>query len=938
MAQPADKVCSHCSEPLSQASASGICHNCRSALFSLATETPPADTPDPPLSNDTARTETWPRIEGVLSDRDYVRELGVGGMGSVSLLKHRRLDRYEALKVLLPKLADSPRFVERFLRESKVLARLRHPNIVTIYDCSEADDILYILMDYIDGGTLKEAISSDILDLSKRIDIITQLASGLAYAHQEGVIHRDIKPANILLTQSGYVKIADFGLSKQAATADSHLSVTRPQEAMGTLAYMAPEQQNGESSGDTRSDVYSLGVLCYELFTRRRPQGVFRRPSAEVAVSQEVDEVILRALEHDPNSRFADAQEFLEAWQSAAKGALTQQPSEAVPLGAARARPQRKLRKIHLFLAAAVLTLSLPLFLFLFLPESFSPSSKNKADEASDPKSPIEIEGTANLAKEFIVPDIGMRLKWVPPGEVILGANEAGDTDASPPLTIELTYGFWMGIHEVTQIQYVNLMGTNPSQFSANESAATSASDETTRWRHRPVDSVTWREAATFCDKLTEENRRAGLIPANFRYRLPTEIEWEYVCRAGNRSVSPGSFTAVEIQPYAWTYQDAQEIERTQPVGTKKPNEWGFYDMLGNVSEYCLNGWWYYPDYEDQEIRDWVSGSKQGDRIYRGGSFAQEIDRAIPYKRSSNALDERDLAQGFRVVLSEEFPFVSEMLNSAPPHGIEFDSLGLSMTWIPSGRFVMGEASPSTPRGPSVFPPTPTAISEGFWMSVTEVTTFQWDRVANDDLSWLLQQASTTREASNDLPKVDVSWIEATNFCHKLTFALNEAGRIREGYVVRLPTEAEWEWACRREHPTLYAFGNDPRDLGIDFGSRARFKDNGENRPGPVTEKTAGQSGLKGMYGNVREWCLDWRQTYAGLEQTDPFGLRTSFDSEAASQEKVLRGGDFLSEAAVCTGTARTFARPQHRSPQVGFRIVFARPLVINEDSLAPSD
>jgi formylglycine-generating enzyme required for sulfatase activity len=269
-------------------------------------------------------------------------------------------------------------------------------------------------------------------------------------------------------------------------------------------------------------------------------------------------------------------------------------------------------------------------------------------------------------------------------------------------------------------------------------------------------------------------------------------------------------------------------------------------------------------------------------------------------------------------VLSEEFPFVTAILDSELPNWFEVAPLGLRMTWIPSGDFQMGEDSPSTPRGPSASQATPTIISDGFWMSTTEVTEFQYHRAEKGDLSWLLKEETVARDASNDLPIANVSWMDATNFCHKMTIALKNAGSLYEGFTVRLPSEAEWEWACRRGHPTLFAFGDSP---GIQFEDRARYRDNGKNSSGPVGEKGSGQSGLKGMYGNVKEWCLDWKYTYTGNPQTNPIGELTEF----SNREKTIRGGDYLSEETMCTGTARTFAIPEFKSKQVGFRIVLGR-------------
>lgn len=282
MTSEPDMICSQCSRPLPTDSPSGICPKCRSALFSLANE-PALDT-DEKLGPESEMTgeSIWSELRSELPDREFIGELGRGGMGSVLLLRNHRLERDEALKVLLPERSSDPRFEERFLRESSVLAQLRHPHIVTMHQCSDVDGLLYILMDYVDGGTLRQAIAETSLRPEDRIRIISELAAAIAHAHLQGIIHRDINPANVLLTQEGSVRVVDFGLSKQVHTAAGDLSVTRPNEVMGTYAYMAPEQHDGSSQGDKRSDVYSLGALAYELLTRRLPRGRFSSPFCRI--------------------------------------------------------------------------------------------------------------------------------------------------------------------------------------------------------------------------------------------------------------------------------------------------------------------------------------------------------------------------------------------------------------------------------------------------------------------------------------------------------------------------------------------------------------------------------------------------------------------------------------------------------------------------------
>ena len=896
-----------------------MCRSCRSAFFSLAEE-PLAEATD----SNTNSGGVWETLRDKLPDHELVRELGRGGMGSVFLLRNRRLNRSEALKVLLPERSEDPRFEERFLRESRVLAQLRHPHIVSMYDCSELEDKWYILMDYIDGGSLRQAIPDPTLLAEDRIRIISEIAEAMTYAHSQGIIHRDINPNNVLLTKDREVRIVDFGLSKQLHTGNEDLSVTRPNEVMGTYSYMAPEQHDGGCQGDARSDVYALGAVAYEVLAQRLPRGVFPPPSAESACFRPFDRIVMRALEQDPDARYANAQEFLADWKRASERrpktrSFSEGPSNPL-IGAIQhllSRPGR------LGWGGVV---GLALAIALGLPNPFLSSNSSEHDSTALPPS----EPSLQASQDFLVPSLEMPMKWIAPGQSILGAHGAEDSDSSPPLPVELNYGFWMGVYEVTQLQYVHHMGNNPSYFGPNYNASEEGTPSTFDWRRRPVDSVTWREASEFCQRLTEESRRSGLIPDNYRFRLPTEIEWEYVCRAGDLSVSRDHFKSPSFLSRAWVMEDFGDVQQSQEVGTREPNTWGIYDLLGNVSEHCLNGWWYYPDYHGQSIRNWIDHGGEGDRIYRGGCFAQPADRANPYKRSSNAVDERDLAQGFRVVLSEEFPFVTNMLNSELPNGFEIDSLGIDMTWIPPGEFIMGEATASGPRGPAVSPETPTLIESGLWMGITEVTTFQWERVVEGDLDWLLQQPSSRRDTRTDLPVTEISWNQATNFCHQLTHALDRAGRLREGYIIRLPTEAEWEGACRRGHGNLYPFGDDPTMLSIHFGERARFKDNSNQSPGPVSAKGAGQSGLMGMYGNVREWCLDWKHQYTGIRQTNLLHQA----SLTVDSEKVIRGGDFLSEAALCTGTARSFAAPDFQSNRIGFRIVLARPIAsaINQE------
>jgi eukaryotic-like serine/threonine-protein kinase len=264
-----------------------------------------------------------------ISHYRILEKLGEGGMGVVYQAVDIDLDRPVAIKFLPPDLSRDKESVARFINEAKVASRLQHENICTIHEISQAEVgefailRLFIVMDYYEGSTLKDVLTRRPggLPPTEAIDIVAQATRGVQAAHDSGIIHRDIKPSNIIITRDGRVKILDFGLARSI----EHSGITRVGQTPGTLAYMSPEQATG-GKVDLRTDIWSLGVLLYELISGKRPFGADVGPSLVYHITKEqprrlsdvvpgipgmLDRVARRALEKDPTKRYAAAGEML---------------------------------------------------------------------------------------------------------------------------------------------------------------------------------------------------------------------------------------------------------------------------------------------------------------------------------------------------------------------------------------------------------------------------------------------------------------------------------------------------------------------------------------------------------------------------------------------------------------------------------------------------
>ncbi len=366
------KNCPSCAASVPPDAPEGLCPRCLAArnlltgsLFAGAETRADAESATAPTPEDLARF--FPQLE-------IQRTLGRGGMGVVYLARQKSLDRLVALKLLAPERVDDPAFAARFATEARALARLHHPHIVTVHDFGAAGGYYYLLMEYVDGLNLRQLQQAGRVEPREALAIVPQICDALQYAHDQGVVHRDIKPENILVDRQGSVKVADFGLAKlarPAATggADDNRAAAE-NVVMGTPAYMSPEQKNHPDRVDHRTDIYALGAVLYEMLTGARPGTPPQNPSRDVRIDVRLDEVVLRALAHEPALR----------WQQASEVKTRLETIAASPAAASRRR--RPLR-------TALLTFAALVFLGIASLPFINPAPKPSAPAASAVPAPV---------------------------------------------------------------------------------------------------------------------------------------------------------------------------------------------------------------------------------------------------------------------------------------------------------------------------------------------------------------------------------------------------------------------------------------------------------------------------------------------------------------------------------------------------------------------
>ncbi len=536
------------------------------------------------------------------------------------------------------------------------------------------------------------------------------------------------------------------------------------------------------------------------------------------------------------------------------------------------------------------------------------------------------------------IPDLGLEFLRIPAGSFMMGSptTEAERSGDETLHEVTLTHEFFMGTTPVTQRAWEALMGTgespiaNPSHFKGDPDL--------------PVESVTWDEAKEFCRRLTARERAAGRLPGQMEFTLPTEAEWEYACRAATEkpfSVGDGENLTPDVAnfdgnyPYGPKAQKGEYRRRTTPVKNFPPNPWGLYDMHGNVYEWCEDRYGAYA--EDDRVNP--LGPETGAyRVQRGGSWFSDARWCRSAYRNRGDPDIRDYDTGFRVAAVQSRSRQGTRVTEAPrggggavagkgPRELSFRN----MVEIPAGSFLMGSPPEEAGRDENETQHEVT-LTRPFRLARYPVTQGQYEAVMG-------KNPSHFQNAGAEAPVESISYDEGLEFCRRLTEQHHQSGDLPRELIYTLPTEAQWEYACRAgsagaiytEAPwTIEGQNNAPAldpiawyggNSGVDYeggydSSGWPEKQTEHNRAGThsVGKKDANEWGLHDMLGNVYEWCWDWYGEYPKGAVVDPAG-------PATGASRVLRGGSWYSIAWGCRSAYRDGRDPADRDNNSGFRV-----------------
>lgn len=569
------------------------------------------------------------QLNSTLQGGKYIikKVLGQGGFGITYLAEHDLLDIKVAIKEFFMKdfcnrdkttshvsvVTESGReqvvrFREKFLKEARNIARLRHPNIVRISDVFEENGTAYYVMDYCEGGSLSELLKLHPNGIGEPLALkyVRQVASALEQVHAMKMNHLDIKPANILLDAQGNAVLIDFGLAKQYDVTTGNQTSTTPVGISHGYAPMEQYKQGGVSEFSPATDIYSLGATLFKLITGQTP------PEAQVLLEEELP-------------AFAATQNVTTAIRKAMQVRRLD-------------RPQSIMEWLNL------------------LGESSTSNTCSSNNETSTSKQEVEDESTCIEIRKAIaqvpitVNGVTFNMIKVNGGTFTMGATSemTNPSDGETPTHQVTLSSYYIGETEVTQALWKAVMGKNLLWFKGNNPSWFTGDN-------LPVENVSWNDCQKFISKLN------SMTGQNFR--LPTEAEWEFAARGGNNSNHYQYSGSSIIDEVAWYWQNSGDKYltgdrgldkmnanncRTHPVKTKKPNELGLYDMSGNVWEWCQD---WYGNYSSNAQINPTGPDSGSHRVIRGGSWFNDTTICRSSYRYDSTPDSGTDCLGLRLVL-----------------------------------------------------------------------------------------------------------------------------------------------------------------------------------------------------------------------------------------------------------------------------------------------
>ena len=876
----------------------------------------------------------------VLGRYTLQRILGRGGMGVVWLARDEELEREVAIKFLPEVVASDREAVKELKRETRRSLELTHPHIIRIYDFLQDARTAAISMEYIAGDTLSARKSDGERGCFEPDEIaawVGQLCSALDYAHGVAqIVHRDLKPANLMVDARGHLRIADFGIA--SSISESVSRVSRQAGTSGTPVYMSPQQMMGEKPA-VSDDIYALGATLFDLLTGKPPfysgnilmqvQGkvpptlAARRTElgrAGAPIPAAWESTIAACLAKDPADRPRSAGEVAErlglsaGGRGTAGGGRTTEGARpgpaAVPAvprpstnadgdGAGASRTASKAPLVAGVAAAVLAVAGLGWYFGLHAPEQRRIERERVAAQKAQQEQTLREAKRLQEERDRAAAEARTKAEAEQRTFAEIAARIETLVDGSPAALRDSIDG---AVTAYVAAASERFRGEAEARWTARQAAWAAARQAAARGgltvRTVPAGAeVRVGAIALEQSPFTLKDQRLGKYPV--RIRLDGYEDW-----SGEVEVKDNEFTdlavalvrstgtlvltgepagvAVEVVGRAVSGQPPPGPRQEVPTPAELRLPTGGYDLM-----FRRPGW---PD-ERRSVEvtrnesvsagaEFLAGSIEltsappGAEVWRDGQrigttpFA--VSDAIPgtYAYELRLRGHHAAKASLEVVPGRESKRTVALERIlGPEEGKAFRIPGLDLDLVPlaPGTFRMGSAEGDWA---DERPATAVTISRPFWLGKTEVTQAQWQA---------LMGGTPSRFVGPNLPVERVTWDQANEYCRKLTERERAAGRLPEGYAYTLPTEAQWEYACRAGTTGNYAG---------ELDALAWYKGNSGGSTKPVGQKQPNAWGLHDMHGNVWEWCLDWKGPYPGGSVTDPTGPQ-------AGEGRIYRGGSF---------------------------------------------